>query len=104
MLIIIGYLIRTTVDESPVFRAMQSESAERSAPLPLLFRNHWRKVIQGGVRPDDPRLLVHRDVRRRHLEGERLPHRADHPAFIARFLPPKDLEERDLLNLKHEEA
>lgn len=49
VLIIIGYLIRTAVDESPVFRAMQSESADRSAPLPLLFKNHWRKVIQGAL-------------------------------------------------------
>ncbi len=49
VLIIVGYIIRKAVDESPVFRAMQEESAERSAPLPLLFKNHWRKVIQGAL-------------------------------------------------------
>lgn len=49
VLIIIGYVIRKAVDESPVFRAMQEESAERSAPLPLLFKNHWKTVIQGAL-------------------------------------------------------
>lgn len=48
VLIIVGYVIRKAVDESPVFRAMQEESAERSAPLPLLFKHHWRTVIQGA--------------------------------------------------------
>ena len=49
ILVLIGYMIRRTVDESPVFQAMQAESAERSAPLPELFRNHWGKVIQGAL-------------------------------------------------------
>lgn len=49
ILVLIGYLIRRTVDESPVFQAMQAEAAERSAPLPELFRNHWGKVIQGAL-------------------------------------------------------
>lgn len=48
ILVLIGYMIRRTVDESPVFQAMQAESAERSAPLPELLRNHWGKVIQGA--------------------------------------------------------
>ncbi len=49
VLVVIGYAIRRLVDESPVFRAMQNESAERSAPLPELFKNHWGKVIQGAL-------------------------------------------------------
>ena len=49
VLVIIGYMIRRAVDESPVFQAMQAESAERSTPLPELFRNHWGKVIQGAL-------------------------------------------------------
>ena len=49
VLVVIGYAIRRLVDESPVFQAMQAESAERSAPLPLLFKKHWGKVIQGAL-------------------------------------------------------
>lgn len=46
ILVLVGYIIRRAVDESPAFRAMQEESAERSAPLPELLKNHWGKVIQ----------------------------------------------------------
>ncbi|MEJ5918954.1 MULTISPECIES: MFS transporter [unclassified Corynebacterium] len=49
VLVIIGYIIRRAVDESPVFRAMQEESKERSTPLPELFKNHWGKVIQAAL-------------------------------------------------------
>lgn len=49
VLVVVGYAIRRLVDESPVFQAMQAESAERSAPLPLLFKKHWGKVIQGAL-------------------------------------------------------
>nr|WP_120490920.1 MFS transporter [Corynebacterium lactis] len=49
ILVLIGYAIRRAVDESPVFQAMQAESAERSTPLPELFKNHWGKVIQGAL-------------------------------------------------------
>ena len=49
VLVVIGYAIRRLVDESPVFQAMQAESAERSAPLPLLFKKHWGKVLQGAL-------------------------------------------------------
>ncbi len=48
VLVIVGYVIRKAVDESPVYRAMQAESAERSTPLPELFKNHWGKVIQAA--------------------------------------------------------
>lgn len=49
ILVIVGYIIRRAVDESPVFQAMQAEAAERSTPLPDLFKNHWRTVIQGAL-------------------------------------------------------
>lgn len=49
VLVVVGYAIRRLVDESPVFQAMQAESAERSAPLPLLFKKHWGRVIQGAL-------------------------------------------------------
>lgn len=48
VLVIIGYVIRRAVDESPVFQAMQAEASERSTPLPDLFKNHWKTVIQGA--------------------------------------------------------
>lgn len=46
VLVLVGYLIRRSVDESPVFQAMKEDSAERTAPLPDLFRNHWKPVIK----------------------------------------------------------
>lgn len=46
VLIAIGYIIRRTVDESPVFQQMKAESKHRTAPLPELFRNHWRLVLK----------------------------------------------------------
>lgn len=46
VLIAVGYLIRRTVDESPVFQQMKAESREQTAPLPVLFRNHWGLVLK----------------------------------------------------------
>ncbi|WP_448851241.1 MFS transporter [Corynebacterium sp. 335C] len=46
VLIAIGYVIRRTVDESPVFQQMKAESKHRTAPLPELFRNHWGLVLK----------------------------------------------------------
>lgn len=44
VLIVVGYLIRMTVDESPVFKEMQLRKTESSAPLGQLVKNHKREV------------------------------------------------------------
>ena len=45
VLIIVGYLIRRAVAESPVFTEMQERKKESAAPLKDLFRSHTRSVI-----------------------------------------------------------
>jgi len=49
VLILTGYLIRRSVDESPVFVEMQARQKEASAPLNDLFRNHWRRVVLAAL-------------------------------------------------------
>ncbi len=44
-LIIVGSLIRRTVEESPVFEQMHRRRKESSAPLRQLFRNNARQVV-----------------------------------------------------------
>jgi metabolite-proton symporter len=45
VLIVVGYLIRRTVDESPVFKEMQERKKESAAPLGQLFKHNWKEVI-----------------------------------------------------------
>ncbi|TDW30624.1 MFS transporter [Cryobacterium psychrophilum] len=45
LLILVGYVIRKSVAESPVFKEMQTRKKESAAPLKQLFRGHWRQVI-----------------------------------------------------------
>lgn len=45
VLIVVGYLIRRTVEESPVFKELSERKAESNAPLRSLFRHHWREVL-----------------------------------------------------------
>lgn len=49
LLIVVGYLIRRGVDESPVFLQMQERQKEASAPLGRLFRYHWRRVVLAAL-------------------------------------------------------
>src|SRR5699024_2429001 len=49
VLILIGYLIRRAVSESPVFTEMQERRKESSAPLGELLRNHKRPVILAAL-------------------------------------------------------
>ncbi|MGY1593488.1 MFS transporter [Geodermatophilus sp. SYSU D00708] len=44
-LIVIGYLIRRAVDESPVFQEMRLRKKESSAPLRDLFRRNTKQVV-----------------------------------------------------------
>ena len=45
VLIVIGYLIRRAVEESPVFKEMRLRRKESSAPLRDLFRENTRQVV-----------------------------------------------------------
>jgi len=45
VLIVVGYLIRRSVEESPVFLELQERRRESSAPLSMLFRHHTREVV-----------------------------------------------------------
>ena len=45
VLIVVGYLIRRSVAESPVFKEMAQRKAESKAPLRELFKNHTRNVL-----------------------------------------------------------
>ncbi len=45
LLIVVGWVIRRAVAESPVFQEMQTRKKESAAPLKQLFQNHSRQVI-----------------------------------------------------------
>ncbi|WP_431862313.1 MFS transporter [Micrococcus terreus] len=49
VLIVVGYWIRRSVEESPVFKEMQNLKAEASAPLGDLFRGHTKEVILAAL-------------------------------------------------------
>ncbi|MFD6953628.1 MFS transporter [Nocardiopsis sp. TSRI0078] len=49
LLIIIGHLIRKSVEESPVFKQMQKRKAQSSAPLGRLFRKNSREVVLSAL-------------------------------------------------------
>ena len=47
----IGYFIRRTVSESPVFQSLEQASEKAEAPLMETLRHHWRQVLLAiGVR------------------------------------------------------
>jgi MFS family permease len=48
-LIVVGYLIRKTVDESPVFKEMQLRKKESSAPLGQLFKHNSKQVTLAAL-------------------------------------------------------
>ena len=45
LLIVVGWVIRRAVAESPVFKEMQNRKRESAAPIKQLFQNHSRQVI-----------------------------------------------------------
>jgi metabolite-proton symporter len=49
VLIVVGIVIRSTVEESPVFKAMQRRHKESSAPLAELFRDHTREILRTAL-------------------------------------------------------
>jgi MFS family permease len=49
VLILVGYLIRRAVDESPVFKEMQLRKKESAAPLGLLLKRHKKNVVLAAL-------------------------------------------------------
>ena len=49
MLIVVGYVIRRAVEESPVFEDLLRRRKESAAPLGQLFRGNWRQVVLTAV-------------------------------------------------------
>ncbi|WP_432534642.1 MFS transporter [Kineococcus arenarius] len=49
LLIGIGFLVRRTVDESPVFQEMRAQSARPRVPVVELFRRHWLLVLLAAL-------------------------------------------------------
>lgn len=49
VLVLVGYLVRRSVDESPVFQEIRDVQAEESAPIPALFRSYGRIVILAAL-------------------------------------------------------
>ncbi len=49
VLIVVGYLIRKTVDESPVFKEMHLRKKESSAPLGQLFKHNSKEVTLAAL-------------------------------------------------------
>ncbi|MCC3289870.1 MULTISPECIES: MFS transporter [unclassified Arthrobacter] len=49
VLIIVGYFIRRSVAESPIFKEIQERKKESSAPLSQLFRHNSREVILSAL-------------------------------------------------------
>ncbi len=48
-LIVVGYFIRKTVEESPVFKQLQERKGESATPLKTLFSKHAREVILAAL-------------------------------------------------------
>lgn len=49
VLIVVGYMIRRSVEESPVFTELQERKHESSAPLKVLFQRNWKEVILSAL-------------------------------------------------------
>jgi MFS family permease len=49
VLIVIGAVIRRTVEESPVFKAIQQRRKESSAPLRDLMRGHSKQILRAAL-------------------------------------------------------
>jgi MFS family permease len=49
VLIVVGLIIRRSVEESPVFLAMQKRRKASSAPLGFLFRHHKKQVLLAAL-------------------------------------------------------
>ena len=49
VLVVVGFVIRRSVEESPVFTRMQERRKQSSAPIGFLFRHHAREVFTAAL-------------------------------------------------------
>src|SRR5699024_343287 len=49
VLIIVGFVIRRAINESPVFAEMASRSKKTRLPIVALFKNHWVPVVLAAL-------------------------------------------------------
>lgn len=49
VLIVVGYLVRRTVEESPVFAEIARAREQESAPIKEVFRRHWQLVVLAAL-------------------------------------------------------
>ncbi|UNK45086.1 MFS transporter [Arthrobacter sulfonylureivorans] len=49
VLILVGYLVRRSVDESPVFKEIAEKKQQTKVPVVELFRKHWLLVILAAL-------------------------------------------------------
>jgi MFS family permease len=46
IVVLVGYLIRRTLHETPAFEAEEDEGTVPTVPLKILFRDHWKGVLR----------------------------------------------------------
>jgi MFS family permease len=49
VLIVVGYVVRRTVDESPVFTELAAKKERSRVPIATLFRRHWLLVLLAAL-------------------------------------------------------
>jgi MFS family permease len=49
VLVLVGYIVRRTVEESPVFKELQQRQKDSSAPLGRLFVKHTKEVVLAAL-------------------------------------------------------
>ncbi|TFB73300.1 MFS transporter [Cryobacterium glaciale] len=49
VLIVVGMIVRRSVDESPVFKEIAKRKQQTKVPIVVLFRKHWLLVILGAL-------------------------------------------------------
>ena len=49
VLIIVGYIVRRSVDESPVFLQIAARKKQTKMPIVVLFRKHWLLVLLAAL-------------------------------------------------------
>ncbi|MDN7146255.1 MFS transporter [Liquorilactobacillus mali] len=49
VLVIVGFWVRTKMQETPLFRQAQAKQLTSKSPLVLVFKKSWRQIIQGTL-------------------------------------------------------
>lgn len=57
LLVLFGLWIRTTIDETPLFREMQARQETAKAPVGEVLRDHWRALLIAGAARIGPDVI-----------------------------------------------